>query len=213
MISVAVMAHLRRRAWANDLADQLDAQIVWDRNNDRVETGLRSLQAYDPAASHHLIVQDDAIICRDLIPALELAVKVSEDRIVVLYFGNGLGYSKATVRQLADRATQQGASWISWRGTIWGVAILTPTVHLDRLIASYQRDPLTNYDTRLENCARKRRVEWWHTWPSLVDHRSGPSNPSLVPGRTNRDRRAYRFIGADTSALSVDWSAGVYQTR
>lgn len=215
-ISAVIMAHPRRKRWAEDLARQLDAQIVWDRYNDRVETGLRCIQAYDPAASHHLVVQDDAIVCRDLIPALELAAKVSEDRIVCLYIGAGRPLSQPRIRQLTDAADARQASWISWPGTIWGPAILYPTVHLPRLIAAYKRDPLPGYDGRINNSARRLGISWWYTWPSLVDHRDYPSNPSIAnAGHPNADvpgRVARRFVGADASALDIDWASGVYET-
>lgn len=215
-VAAVVMAHQKRRRWAETLACRLDCPIVWDHHNDRVETGLRSLQAYERTATHHLVVQDDAIICQDLIAGLEQAVEISQDRIVGLYIGAGRPLSRFRLNQLARGADQQHAAWIDWRGTIWGVAVLIPTVHLDGLIRSYQRGPLRNYDTRLENSARKRRVQWWYTWPSLVDHRDVDENPSLAhpnhPDARKPGRVAYRFVGADTSALTVDWSAGVYQT-
>jgi hypothetical protein len=42
--------------------------------------------------------------------------------------------------------------------------------------------------------------------PSLVEHRSGDENPSLVAGRTSLARRARWFIGEDESALDIDWT-------
>lgn len=214
-IGTVIMAHERRRAWAEELAAKLDAAIVWDHHNDRVETGLRCLEAHRevPEATHWLIVQDDAIVCHDLVPALERAVQVSGDRILSLYIGNGAPLSRFRLGQLARSADQAGVSWIEWPGTIWGVAILVPVAPIEDLIASYRRDPLTNYDTRLENAARKCGVPWWYPWPSLVDHRHGPSSPSLVPGRTNTNRHAWRFLGATASALSIDWTCGVYVDR
>lgn len=216
-ISTVIMAHQRRKTWAEDLAHELDAEIVWDRRNDRIGTGLRCLQAYDPAATHHLVVQDDAVVCRDLIPALEVATKVSEDRIVGLYLGAGRPLSRPRISQLAAAADQRGVVWISWPGTIWGVAILYPVAHLDRLIRSYRHATQPRYDGRIENCARKHGSRWWYTWPSLVDHRDAPANPSIAnadhPDARKPGRVAYRFIGADRSALDVDWTAGVYETR
>src|SRR5690606_6148142 len=41
---------------------------------------------------------------------------------------------------------------------------------------------------------------------SLVEHRHGTENPSLIPGRTGRDRRAYMFLGEDNSAADIDWA-------
>lgn len=214
MISTVIRAHPKRREWADQLAVTLDATVVWDRHNDEVETGLRCLQAYDPAASHHLIVEDDAVVCRDLVAGVERAVDVAGDRIVGLYIGAGRPLSRFRLNQLARGADQAAASWIRWPGTLWGVALAVPTVHIGRLTAQYRRDPLPRYDGRLENCARRLRVGWQYTWPSLVDHRDAPGNPPLAqpdhPDAHKPGRVAYRFLGADRSALDVDWHAGVY---
>ena len=218
MISACIMAHRQRKEWAEDLSRRLDAEIVWDKRNDRIETGLRCLKAYDKQASHHLILQDDAIICQDLIAGLEEAVKVAgDDRILVLYFGAGRPISRPRLDQLARGADEQKASFIAWPGTMWGVALVLPVAHIEALTTSYQFQPSKNYDTGLENAARRRRVRWWYPWPSLVDHRDFPENPTIAhpdhPHAKKPGRVAYRFIGADSSALSVDWTAGVYEAR
>jgi hypothetical protein len=118
---------------------------------------------------------------------------------------------RATLTRLADGANQQGASWIAWLGTIWGVAVAYPTAHIDRILNGYNAARYPRYDGRVEQAARKLSVGYWFTWPSLVDHRDSDENPSLAhTGWVQPGRVAYRFIGSGTSALTVDWSAGVH---
>lgn len=211
VVRVGIMAHPKRREWAEQLSTALDAQIVWDRRNDRIDTGHRVIDAHrdHPDATHWLVVQDDAIICRDLIPALNIAVDQHPDRLIGLYVGRGLNISTFRLRQLARRADDQHAAWLHYQGCLWGPAIVYPVDRIPELLRSYARDPLGNYDARVQQSAKKRGVGWLHTWPSLVDHRTDEGSPSLVEGRTNVDRSAYRFIGADRSALDVDWTRPV----
>jgi hypothetical protein len=207
MISVALMCHPRRQRWVPDLAARLDhpAEVVWDRIDDRHETGLRCLEAFDPAATHHLVVQDDALPCRDLVAGLERAVQVSGDRVLGLYVGNVRPDATRVTRDVIA-AQQAESSWLAMPGPWWGVAVLIPTVHMPSLIESFRASTQTNYDRRIATWAGKAKVECWYTMPSLVDHRSGEENPSLVPGRTSTSRRARWFIGEDASALDVDWT-------
>lgn len=207
-VAGAVMAHPRRGAWAEELAGQLDIPIVWDEVNDRHDTGLRCLLAGLEAerdVTHWLVVQDDAVVCRDLIAGLERATEVSEDRLVALYIGN---FRNETVR-LRERVRSSrsaGRPWLSMPGPWWGVGIVVPTVHLPSLTSHYERSTAENYDRRIQMWSAAMGVECWYTMPNLVQHRSGPENPSLVPGRTSMQRRSQWFIGEDVSALSVDWT-------
>lgn len=206
MIAATVMAHPRRLAWAEALADQLDCDVTLDRINDRHETGLRCLAAgFDTDATHLVIVQDDAIVCGDFLAGLEQAVEFSEDRIVGLYVGNVRPETKQTTAKLAE-ALESGRSWLAMPGPWWGVGIIIPTAHLPSLYEHYWRSRDQNYDRRIERWATAAKVECWYTVPSLVDHRAGEENPSLVPNRTGLNRCARVFLGAERSALDVDWS-------
>jgi len=207
VISVAVMAHPARRTWAEDLAEQLDAQVVWDRWDDRIDTGERAIAAYHPAASHHLVVQDDAIICQDLVKGLEQAVEVSGDRLVGLYWMRTHPRTPMAKVQRQSRAK----AWIAMDTIGGGVGILFPVSRIEELLTAYRAEAHEAYDIRVLRAARACGVEVWHTSPSLVDHRD---ERSLITGRSARPGRvASWFIGADASALEVDWSAGVHEVK
>lgn len=201
-LSVVVMAHPARAEWAGKLAADLgDAPIVWDDGGGVWHTGRRALLAFDPDAAHHLVVQDDAIICRDLVAGLEAALPHAGHRAVGLYTG---GRPDGTRISRAGRAaTDAGASWISTsRWPLWGVASAHPVDAINALVAFGDATGRPNrYDLQMRHFYRSIGLPVWYTWPSLVDHRLGPSLLDNPKGRS-----AQRFIGADVSALSVDWS-------
>lgn len=206
MISVAVMAHRKRRRWVPRLVEQfdVDVQVVWDRRNDRWDTGRRSLLAYDPAASHHLVVQDDAVLCRDLYPALLEAVKTVGERPFSLYLGNSQK-RHGQVAKAVEMAVRKQRPFVEFPGPRWGVALLLPTSHIDDVVQHGDTLDIPNYDLRIADFYSRAGMKCLYTVPSLVDHRHGGGNPSLVPGRTSQYRHAYRYIGK-RSALDIDWT-------
>lgn len=207
-VSVAVMAHPRRARFVAELEDRLDwdATVVWDEGlNSRWDTGRRALLAYDPAATHHLVVQDDAVVPRDLVAGLEAALgHVPADSPVCLYVGRTRPY-REMVREYVARA-EAGASWLVMDQLCWGVAVAVPTRHIDPMVAWCDGLSIPSYDTRMSRWFEHEGIETWYPWPSLVDHRE---SPSLVPGRGHAGRVAHKFIGTDASAADADYSGAV----
>lgn len=203
-ISVAVMAHPSRAGMVPSVVDALDAPatVVWDEKQSRWDTGRRSLLAYDPDATHHLVVQDDAIICRDLVATLERAVThVPAGSPVGLYTGK-LRPRHRHVAAMVAHSEAAGSPWFVMEGPWWGVGIVIPTHVIDELVAWGDEHPqILNYDTRITRYFASRGIDCWYTVPSLVDHRT--DHRSLIAGRTGI-RHAHRFVGG--SALSIDWS-------
>ena len=203
-VSVAIMAHPRREAFIPELQAALDcpATVVWDDgSNSRWGTGRRALLAYDPDATHHLVLQDDAVIPRDLVAGVEAALDhAPQDVPVCLYVGKVRPY-REMVTEYIGRA--QDASWLVMDRLNWGVAVVFPTSIIDGLVEFCDRETIPNYDSRMSKWFEANNMPVWYPWPSLVDHRE---SPSLVPGRGHSGRVAHRFIGADTSALAIEYT-------
>lgn len=203
-LSVAIMAHPSRRQWVEELERTLDrpAKVVWDEHNDIWDTGRRALLAYDPAATHHLVIQDDVIPCRDLVAGVERALEhVPSNALVGLY----AGYPRPAqdpMRQLIAR-TRTDTAWLVLPRINWGPAVVVPTCHIESIVAFGDKQDIRSYDQRIGRWCKANRVPAWHTWPCLVEHRDIPSLLGRRPGR-----HAYRFIGADASALEHNWSGG-----
>jgi hypothetical protein len=210
-VGVAVMAHRKREAFIPELLASLDrpAEVVWDQRDDRWDTGRRSMLAHrnDPEATHWLVVQDDAIVCRDLVAGIESALAHVPSRTPLCLYVGKLTPFAPMVTALAAQATQDGVSWLSMDSMHWGVGIVMPVELIGPMVqwGDTGGQSIPNYDKRISRWLGGQGVQTFYPWPSLVDHRD---SPSLVPGRGRRGRHAHRFLGADVSALDVDWSGG-----
>lgn len=213
-LSASIMAHPDRSALVTDLQGRLDRDVpvYWDPegkpsgNADRgwrVAAGAWALR--DPGADWHLLLQDDALPCLDLLAGLERALEgVPDDAIVMPYLGQG-GAHGARWARVGQAADQTGARWIITDRVHWGVAIAVPTWLVPELIERANRMTGTTDDMRVSGWAKSRHADVWYTWPSLVDHRPVPS----ITKHRAADRRAVRHHEA--SALTIDWRGPIYQ--
>lgn len=202
-LSTQVMAHPARARYVAELVERLDRDdvgITWDERNDRWDTGRRSMLAYDPAATHHLVVQDDAVVPRRLIAGVERAIAaVPDSAALCLYAGNTARFWNAIVRERHD-PLPANTSWLVMNQLHWGVGVVMPTALITAMVSwCDQLTAVGNYDRRISRWCETRGVQVFYPWPSLVDHRQ---SPSLVAGRGARGRHARRFIGVAADATT-----------
>lgn len=210
-VSVAVMAHPRRRDLVQKLVQKLGSptEVVWDRRNEEWDTGRRALLAYNPSATHHLIVQDDALVCQDLVAAATQAAASAGERPVSFYTGRVRPHTLLVNKAWAD-ATKAEATWLQMPGPWWGVALMLPTAHISDLVTFADRARhIQDYDRKIARWYYRAEIACWYSVPSLVDHRPDHETPTLLPGHT-ADRRAHRFIGCDVSGLDVQWQSTAF---
>lgn len=206
-LGVSIMAHKKREHLVPELLERLgltDDDVVWDRKNDRWDTGRRAWERYDPNCTHWCVVQDDALPCRDFIPGMEKALeRVPPNVLVTPYIGTRRP-ARGKIERVVQEAVAARAAFIEMPSLNWGIAITAPTRIIDGMLPWCDVQSYPNYDRRIGRYAIDvLRMETWCTFPSLVDHRDIPSLIGHGDGRV-----AHRFIGAETSALSVDWDAG-----
>lgn len=197
-VSAAIRAHPSREDLVTELCGALDkpTEVVWDRHGDDWDTGVRAWRAHDPDADWHLVLEDDAVVCRDLLTGLERMLDlVPDESVVSLYLGDNPTWKTEMTR----RAGATGTALVPMRALVWGVAIAAPTATITDMLDWCEADHTSPYDHRIGRYY-ERRLGWpaYYTWPSLVDHRQVPS---LLGHRGGR--RAVRFIGADASALDL----------
>lgn len=212
-LSAVVMAHPAREHYIPDLMEALgeDLPVVWDEGwNDRHITGRKAMQAYDPDATHHLVIQDDVIVSRDLLKAVSMMIEHSGEHPIGLYCGKVRPNHNA-IPVLMARAKVGGYPWFAYEGPWWGPGIVMPTVNIDACMERYQilgEEGVDGYDRRISRWHGEQGIECWYACPSLLDHRTveDHGNQSLVFNRTGRYRGAYWFIGSDRSGADTDWS-------
>lgn len=218
-IGTAVMAHPQREHLVSRLVEQLgldSSDVVWDTKNNRWDTGRRAMQA---AAAHNAdwtcVIQDDVLVCKDLLEGLRRALDhVPGECIVQPYVGTRISKGSAYIPELTRQADEQNASWIEMRTLFWGPVIIVPTPTVTDMLTWADRRNWPNYDKRVGQYYYS-KLAWttYYTWPSLVDHLDSERDgvDSLVEHGSGRVAR--NFIGEDASALDIDWSGPVVQMR
>lgn len=206
-LSVVVMAHRKRERLVQKLTARFPAPVVWDQHNDVWDTGRRALLAYNPDASHHLVVQDDAVVPRGLVGACEqILANVPPNVPVSLYMGKArIQPEKFSMMPVVDAVRDRGASFAVFPGPWWGVGIILPTADIEAAVAYGDKNPKRqpNYDLRIAQFYDSKGVDCWYTLPSIIDHRQGPS----LIGRRGANRHALWKHDGPLSAL--DWNGGI----
>lgn len=207
MISVVVMAHEKRRKWAEELAAKLDCPIVWDEKNEVWDTARRAWLAYDPNATHHIVIQDDAIVADDLVAGCAgLISTIDDDEPVCLA---AIDYRLHQSRD--DYMTHWLEGKRTWRSyqAVSGVGLMLPTAHIQPMLEFCDQMTIKHDDWRIREYYRQqRRTKFVYPIPNLVQHRPTSSNPTLVDGnnKMGTERQSLTFIGEGVSALSIDWT-------
>lgn len=207
VLSGAIMAHPKRRAWAEGLSDQTGLPIVWDRVSLVWETATRAWRAHDPNATHHIVIQDDAVLCRDFIPTvlnlIEAAPLEPISLLVVDYRLHGQKYKYEEAVRRGDRL------WRSWL-SVTAIATILPTRDIEPMVefGDTTMERVLHDDFKMREFYKQRGVKFVFPIPSLVQHRHQDENPSLLEGHDAKfpDRTSSTFIGLKRSPIDIDWS-------
>ncbi|MER7040830.1 hypothetical protein OHB31_10465 [Streptomyces microflavus] len=144
VISAAVMAHPRRAAEAARLAASLPAwgtRVVVDPSPEAGPGALRTARAawaaVAPGATHHVVLQDDVVPCREFAAQVAHAVRELSDTPLALY-ANWNSWNGAATRA----AALQGASWVPAVPGEWtpSLALVLPRADVDALLAAVPPD-------------------------------------------------------------------------
>lgn len=210
-----IMAHRARQEWAEALSAKTGFPIHYDRrqtptvdNDHRWKVGAAAWRKLlKTGAEWGVVIQDDALVCRDLLAGCEqIAEQFPDGGLISLYFGTPRPEQKRS--QLAAEAAERSElSYAHMRSLNWGVGVMLPLNTVADMLEWASSDPDAvgqNYDYRIGVYYRD-VLDWrtFLTWPSLVDHRD---DGSLVGHVRPWPRVAQNFIGEDASALDVDWT-------
>lgn len=174
-ISIVIMAHPDREEWAEALGEELGASVIYDRGKGHIDTALRCLEAYHPQATHHIILQDDAIPANGF---REMAMRVAAvvgPEPVSYYTGAGGANYAAPAKERFTAALDAKASWFLCEGPFWAVGVAHPVARLPEVIQLFKASSARGDDTRLMAAYKDLGLRCWYPVPSLVDHRDDGS--------------------------------------
>jgi hypothetical protein len=195
MIDVVVMAHPARREQAVLLAEATDATIVWDQLDDEWDTGARALREFDPCATHHIVLQDDALPVPGFIEHAERAIAARWHDPISFYLGTSRPPQwQGNVDKATAAADAEGLAWLTAEQLLHGVAVAVPTHDITSLLA-WCRHSVLPYDERIGAWYRTQRRLITYTWPSLVDHADDGTLVQHADHRPRRRPRVARKVG------------------
>jgi hypothetical protein len=203
------MAHPRRQGWAKALSLDTGLPIVWDQVNTVWDTAKRAWRHAaanaGPDTRHCVVLQDDAIPCRDLLPTLQA---ISDLYPLEPFCLTVIDYRLHGARRDYDRAVQAGEPFWYSNAAVSAVGLMLPVRDVEPMIAFGDTFGTIHDDLKVRNYYRQQGRKLLFPIPSLLQHRNVDENPSLVPGNDGRwsDRASSTFIGQDVSGLSVNWS-------
>ncbi len=208
-ISGAISLYPARRLMVEDMLKKLD---IGDRKfTIQVDTNLEGVWAnaqkawrsYDPDATHHLVMEDDLLLPRDLMAGIEEGLKyVPEGMVMSLFQMGGMIWT----------AGELGSSWAVSTGCSAQGLVVPVDIIEDWIEWSLRncKEHVIGADWRLAMYASFHGIKFWHTCPTLVEHLG--ARETMVQ---KRDRSGYgsstqlssRFLGEEKSALhDMDYS-------
>lgn len=172
-ISIAVMAHPKRKAQAQALIAELksysfsDVALVMDTKNIEWHTGKRALKRGVGKADWHVVIQDDAILTPNFYENIEGAINaVPVKTLFSLYTG--------TSRPLERRVTEAVAKardgeWLQSHQLYWGVGIAIPSDQIAPMLEFVEPIGL-QYDNKVGEFYCQNGMPVYYCIPSLVNH-------------------------------------------
>lgn len=209
-VSVAVTGVTPRRELYTELLSQLDEEAkrlggrsidlvldvkmtrrCWTGHRMAYRVGLRA----DPTADWHVVLEDDALVCRNFIAGVEAALSVVPPRgPVVLY------HQAHALRDLGE------SGWAYSTTNIYDVAVALPRAlipeFLDWSTANVRPTHPHPGDHMSLWCMHTNRV-FMIAWPCLVEHRDGRS--MLGHSNFGRPRKAAGWA-YDLDPTKLDWT-------
>lgn len=167
MIEAIIMAHPKRKDNVNKLFLQLTkdfpTKIIWDKKNNEWDTGKRCLEAATSACDWTLIIQDDAVLTPFFKENLEKVGGIVKNP-TSLYLGKH-NKTNGVIGKIVEDA--KGYSFLALVECLHGVALLLPTKDCQEIA---KEENSLDYDKKIGNFYKKRKVPIYYTLPSLVDH-------------------------------------------
>lgn len=196
-ISYSIMAVPERKEYVDELLKELGSvPVAWENGSGIWDTRCRAMMMRPDDSTHHVVIQDDAVLCKDFKSKVEEYVSNYPDCAISLYLGSRdtkkfrdvvlpkINYAVLNELDIVDY------SWLSW-----GVGLVLPTGFINDIVLFWDKKDkwLRHDDSRIGVYLNKHNVKLVYSFPSLVDHREGVS--AIESDKSVKKRHAYKFIG------------------
>lgn len=203
-VSFSIMAHPDRRFFVQQLMGEIpSAEVIWDENGVEWDNGREAWLAHAPSSDWHVVVQDDALLCKEFESTVARALESCPEGPASLYTGKPFP-EPDRVQQSIARAKAAGKRWFTMMGPVWGVCIAVPTRMIPDMLGAAEGNGVDAYDLKLGTVFGGWGLKCWYSVPSLVDHRI---SPSIVNEHKVLDRQAHEWLGR-YHGLKIDWDTG-----
>lgn len=195
MISISIMASEERKQYFSYLKEKLgdvpfsiDAPRKHPKNVGVWENCKRAWKLHNPDSTHHLVIQDDGIICDNLLERIEnLLSKTPGDYAYSLYFGDELAC------RVEEKTKSEREGFIIRKLLNSGVAIMLPTNKIDKIMEIAERNNTNIDDANIGYALQQLNMKVVYPVPCFIAHRSFTETASLVH-KTPSERLTKYFI-------------------
>lgn len=162
-VSYSIMAHPSRKRFIPYLLSHIpEAKVFYDLGFGLKQNAINCWNSYDKTANYHLVIQDDAILCKDfknkIIPYLK------QNKEVISFF-----LSKRTKSEELKET-----EYFFERGWLTGaVCLAIRTDHVDNVLNALKHAKIQNDDTIIGSYCKNKGLKVYYSKPSLADHRTG----------------------------------------
>ena len=206
-LSVAIMAHPKRRERAEQLERELAAMpfttvgIVYNEKGEEVtpherewHTGERSLRFGIGKGEWHLVVQDDAVLTPNFYENVLGAIQaLPQKTLISLYTGQARPWPQR-ITHAVNKAID--GDWLRFWMLLWGVGLVIPTDHIEPML-EFVEGRTEPYDTRVGMFYNRNMMPVYYTMPSLVDHNDDTASllgHGILPGARVAHRPATGLV-------------------
>jgi hypothetical protein len=198
-VSMSIMAVPQRRHHVEYLLSKVGKiPVAWENGKGIWDTRCRAMLMHEPDATHHLVIQDDAIVGRGFKELVDYYVQKYPKYVISLYLGlRDKPNFRTNALPLIEQAVKREREGVVLNGISWGVGLIIPTGLIPEIIKDWENsDKLIRHDdTRIGRSMQRRKIPIFCTLPSLLDHRDEESFMNNSEGKVKR--KAHTFIGED----------------
>jgi len=204
-LAINIQATHKRDFWIKTLLFMLNdkrAKPCFDTTDSLWGGAKQTLQSYTPSTTHLLVLQDDILPCKDLIPTVERLIEILPDEPITLFS------NKNSILE----ARNLGLNWVALRKFLMAQAYIMPIPIIEDFlpwVEKHVKPEIYFDDNRWAMYFFYHKLLVRATVPSLVEHLGWGETtlrqvtPSYVFDFKNR--MAKWFIGVENSGLDINW--------